>query len=75
MIRKVLIYTLGTILIMPIAFAICSESTLIAGLGIVYAIVLWHSPKFSKSVQNFWLKFWKVCKELESTIIPEKYDN
>ena len=66
--KKVLIFVVGTLILSPVFVALCCNSLIIVVIAIVYAVVVWHSPKFSVRVRKFWLEFWKINMRLASTM-------
>ncbi len=60
MIKKVLTFIAGTLILAPVLIAFCCNSLIIVVIAIVYTILVWHSPKFSVRVRKFWLEFWKI---------------
>lgn len=57
--KSILIYTVGTLLFSPCVLA-ASDNILGVFIAIVWGVLLWHSPKFCKSIKRFWRSFWKV---------------
>lgn len=66
--KKVFILVVGTLILSPVFFALCCNSLIIVCVVIVYAVMLWYSPKFSVRVRKFWLEFWKINMKLMSTM-------
>lgn len=66
--KKVLIFVVGTLILAPVLIAFCCNSLVIVFIAIVYAVLVWHSPKFSVRVRKFWLEFWKINMRLASTM-------
>ena len=61
--EKVFIMTVGSLLLTPIFFALCSDSILLVLCAVVYGFILWNSPKFSPKVRKFWRKFYRINLE------------
>ena len=68
MTKTFLIFIIGTLLFVPIVIALCCNSLVFVSLAIVYAVVMWNSPKFSPKVRKFWLEFWKINLRVTSTM-------
>ena len=66
--KKLSIFIIGTLFFVPIVIAICCNSLLFTSFAVVYAVVMWLSPKFSPKVRKFWLEFWKINLRATSTI-------
>ena len=60
MAKKVFIYVAGTLILAPIVIALCCNSLLYATFAVIYAVLIWNSPKFSTRIRKFWLEFWKI---------------
>lgn len=69
MAKKVFIYVAGTLILAPIVIALCCNSLLYVTFAVIYAVVVWNSPKFSTRIRKFWLEFWKI------NIQVTKYEN
>lgn len=57
--RNVLIYLAEIVLLFPCVL-ICSENVLGMLIGLAYCILMWNSPKMSKTIKKFWREFHKV---------------
>lgn len=68
MAKKVFIYVAGSLILAPIVMALCCNSLLYVTFAIVYAVVVWNSPKFSTRIRKFWLEFWRINIRLASTM-------
>lgn len=68
MAKKVFIYVAGTLILAPIVLALCCNSLLYVIFAIVYAVLVWNSPKFSTRIRKFWLEFWRINIRLASTM-------
>lgn len=68
MAKKVFIYVAGSLILAPIVMALCCNSLLYVTFAIVYAVVVWNSPKFSMRIRRFWLEFWRINIRLASTM-------
>lgn len=60
MIKKVLTFIAGTLILAPIVIALCLNSLTCTSFALIYAVLVWNSPKFSVRVRKFWLEFWKI---------------
>lgn len=60
MTKKLFILIAGTLMIAPIVIALCCNSFLFTTFAVIYAVVIWNSPKFSTRIRKFWLEFWKI---------------
>jgi len=60
MAKKLFILIAGTLMLAPIVMALCCNSLLYVTFAIVYAVLVWNSPKFSTRIRKFWLEFWKI---------------
>ena len=60
MTKKLFIFIAGTLILAPIVMALCCNSLLFTTFAIIYAVVIWNSPKFSTRIRKFWLEFWKI---------------
>lgn len=60
MTKKLFIFIAGTLMLAPIVMALCCNSLLFTTFAIIYAVVIWNSPKFSTRIRKFWLEFWKI---------------
>lgn len=69
MAKKVFIFIAGSLILAPIVMALCCNSLLYVTFAIVYAVVVWNSPKFSTRIRKFWLEFWRI------NIHVTKYEN
>lgn len=58
--KSAIIYLIGNILLFPCCILICSDSIIGMVCGLIWGMLLWHSPKFSPSIRKFWLNFYKV---------------
>lgn len=54
-----IIYLTGTVLLFPCIF-ICSDSIIGVICGLMWGVLIWHSPKFSPVIRKFWLEFHKA---------------
>lgn len=68
MIKKIFIWCIGELLIMPCIILLCCDNSLLIAVAIVYAFLLWHTPKLSTRIRKFWIDFWKVNFELANRI-------
>lgn len=66
--KQLFIFIIGTLLFVPIFIALCCNSLVFVSLALVYAVVMWNSPKFSPKVRKFWLEFWKIYLRVTSTM-------
>ena len=66
--KRLAIFIVGTLLFVPIVIALCCDSLEFAASALVYALVMWNSPKFSPRLRKFWLEFWKINMRLSSTM-------
>lgn len=69
MTKKVFIFIAGILILAPIILALCCNSLLYVTFAVIYAVVVWNSPKFSTRIRKFWLEFWKI------NIQVTKYEN
>ena len=60
MTKKLFIFIAGTLMLAPIVLALCCNSLLFVTFAVIYAVVIWNSPKFSTRIRKFWLEFWKI---------------
>lgn len=60
MTKKLFIFIAGTLMLAPIVLALCCNSLLFTTFAVIYAVVIWNSPKFSTRIRKFWLEFWKI---------------
>ena len=60
MTKKLFILIAGTLMLAPIVLALCCNSLLFVTFAVIYAVVIWNSPKFSTRIRKFWLEFWKI---------------
>lgn len=58
--KQLFIFIIGTLLFVPIVIALCCNSLVFVSIALVYALVMWNSPKFSPRLRKFWLEFWKI---------------
>lgn len=58
--KQLFIFIIGTLLFVPIVIALCCNSLVFVSIALVYALVIWNSPKFSTRIRKFWLEFWKI---------------
>ena len=68
MAKKVFIFIAGSLILAPIVMVLCCNSLLYVTFAIVYAVVVWNSPKFSTRIRKFWLEFWRINIRLASTM-------
>lgn len=68
MTKKVFVFIAGTLILAPIVVALCCNSLLYITFAVLYAVVVWNSPKFSTRIRKFWLEFWKVNIRLSHTV-------
>lgn len=61
--EKILIMTVGCILLAPIFFALCSDSLECIFAAIIYGSILYVSTDFSPKVRKFWKKFEEINLE------------
>jgi len=66
--KQLFIFTIGTLLFVPIVIALCCNSLVFVSIALVYAFVMWNSPKFSPRLRKFWLEFWKINLRVTSTM-------
>jgi hypothetical protein len=66
--KRLAIFIAGTLLFVPIVVALCCDSLVFASFALVYALVMWNSPKFSPRLRKFWLEFWKINIRFSSTM-------
>ena len=69
MAKKVFIFIAGSLILAPIVMALCCNSLVYTTFAMIYAVVIWNSPKFSTRIRKFWLEFWKI------NIQVTKYEN
>ena len=62
--KQLFIFIIGTLLFVPIVIALCCNSLVFVSIALVYALVMWNSPKFSPRLRKFWLEFWKINIQL-----------
>ena len=60
MTKKLFIFIAGTLILAPIVLALCCNSLVYTTFAMIYAVVIWNSPKFSTRIRKFWLEFWKI---------------
>lgn len=60
---KVLVMTVGCILLAPIFLALISDNLFFVFGAIIYGIILWLSPNFCTKVRKFWRKFYRINLE------------
>lgn len=60
MAKKVFIYVAGSLILALIVLALCCNSLFFTTFAVIYAVVIWNSPKFSTRIRKFWLEFWKI---------------
>jgi hypothetical protein len=66
--KQLFIFIIGTLLFVPIVIALCCNSLVFVSIALVYALVMWNSPKFSPRLRKFWLEFWKINLRVTSTM-------
>ena len=66
--KQLFIFIIGTLLFVPIVIALCCNSLVFVSIALVYALVMWNSPKFSPILRKFWLEFWKINLRVTSTM-------
>ena len=66
--KQLFIFIIGTLLFVPIVIALCCNSLVFVSIALVYALVMWNSPKFSPRLRKFWLEFWKINLLVTSTM-------
>ena len=66
--KQLFIFIIGTLLFVPIVIALCCNSLAFVSIALVYALVMWNSPKFSPRLRKFWLEFWKINLRVTSTM-------
>lgn len=66
--KQLFIFIIGTLLFVPIVIALCCNSLVFVSIALVYALVMWKSPKFSPRLRKFWLEFWKINLRVTSTM-------
>lgn len=66
--KQLFIFITGTLLFVPIVIALCCNSLVFVSIALVYALVMWNSPKFSPRLRKFWLEFWKINLRVTSTM-------
>ena len=66
--KQLFIFIIGTLLFVPIVIALCCNSLVFVSIALVYALVMWNSPKFSPRLRKFWLEFWKISLRVTSTM-------
>lgn len=66
--KQLFIFIIGTLLFVPIVIALCCNSLVFVSITLVYALVMWNSPKFSPRLRKFWLEFWKINLRVTSTM-------
>lgn len=66
--KRLFIFIIGTLLFVPIVIALCCNSLVFVSIALVYALVMWNSPKFSPRLRKFWLEFWKINLRVTSTM-------
>ena len=70
MAKKVFIFIAGSLLLAPCLLAICCDSLLFMVLAMVYGVVLWYSPKFSRHARKFWREFWRFNLVVQKMLEP-----
>ena len=70
MTKKLFIFIAGTLMLAPIVLALCCNSLLFVTFAVIYAVVIWNSPKFSTRIRKFWLEFRKINIQ-----VIKEYDN
>ena len=68
MAKKLFIFIAGTLMLAPIVIALCCNSLFFTTFAVIYAVLIWNSPKFSTRIRKFWLEFWKINIRLASTM-------
>lgn len=66
--KSVIIYLAGAILFLPCIF-VCSDNIVGVICGLIWGVLLWHSPKFSPVIRKFWLKFYKTGLRMINSIL------
>ena len=66
--KQLFIFIIGTLLFVPIVIALCCNSLVFVSIALVYALVMWNSPKFSPRLRKFWLEFWKINLRVTSAM-------
>lgn len=66
--KQLFIFIIGTLLFVPIVIALCCNSLVFVSIALVYALVMWNSPKFSPRLRKFWLELWKINLRVTSTM-------
>ena len=66
--KQLFVFIIGTLLFVPIVIALCCNSLAFVSIALVYALVMWNSPKFSPRLRKFWLEFWKINVRVTSTM-------
>ncbi len=58
--KGVLIYLLALILWFPPVLLVSCNNPIVAFVGVMWGVVLYHSPKFSPAIKKFWRQFYRV---------------
>lgn len=66
--KKLFTFIAGTLLLAPIAIALCCDNPAVIAIAIAYGAILWHSPKFSPKIRRFWRRFLRVNMEMSNIL-------